>query len=984
MPLWIVALTAAGAAMAAAQEPPVFPTTVEQVLVAAVVLDGRGRPVVDLKQGDFVLVEDGVRQTIRSFDAPPTDATATKGARPERQETTASLAIVFDDIGLTHAQGTRARKALSALVRSNAASEIVLLATTSGRERWVRSAGEGPASLGEVVERLSGLDSAAASAVMTGTEACLIHWAHDGPTLERVQARYVGGGMGESLRTGLAPLIEAEAGATCRRASGHARRVLGELAGAATALASRVGRRSAVLISAGFVRDDSLPELRRLLEASRPTVTLYVLDASALEGAASFVGAPEQLFGPADEVRAATAGATRVSAAAEGARDADRAAAAGAVYVAEETGGAVVRRTNDLAGGLARIVADSRARYVLGYVPTQPVADDHYRTISVGLVPQPGKPRKGWTVRARRGYYPTSVTRPEVLAGAAAAPAPAGVTAAETASSPGSESLPLRFGAETLEDAPGVPPRVLCRLTARVDLRGVAFDEADGRRTARLDATFVVAAEAAAEPIRLQKKIDLDLAAGPHSFRDRWLPVQVDVPLPRGLRRVTATVRDVASGRMGLAEIVIDVPPAGLLRIADRRLSAGLETDEDGRPRATEDDARVFAAGTTVFLSFDVFGSEVDAVSSVMPVAVSGAVFRPGGRKALPVTLDPLASDGRGGLRSLIRIDLNDAPPGDYRFAGRVTDARLTRGISFEEPFAVVEAERPADVRPADPELAELLRKAGRYVAEYESAFRNIVAEEEYVQRCLSAAPGEPTRRTTRADLVFVRLTGPIPWASFRDVYEVDGKPLRDRTSRLERLFEERSASAYERAEAILAESSRHNICLERTVNLPTLPLVFLLPRNQPRFVFQRRGKAGPGEPVELEFREVARPTVLRNRKPESEGERDSRRLDLPADGRLWIDPDRGTVVRSEVRLRTGRRDDIATLTTRYRPEPSLAMWVPDEMRETYEIQALEVPVRMRSGSGAGSRLETVARYTRLRRFEVTTDEKARLPDRRP
>jgi hypothetical protein len=59
-------------------------------------------------------------------------------------------------------------------------------------------------------------------------------------------------------------------------------------------------------------------------------------------------------------------------------------------------------------------------------------------------------------------------------------------------------------------------------------------------------------------------------------------------------------------------------------------------------------------------------------------------------------------------------------------------------------------------------------------------------------------------------------------------------------------------------------------------------------------------------------------------------------------------------------------------------------MWVPDEMRERYEVRALEVPVQMSSGSGAGSRLEAVARYTRLRRFEVTIDEKARLPDRRP
>ena len=90
----------------------------------------------------------------------------------------------------------------------------------------------------------------------------------------------------------------------------------------------------------------------------------------------------------------------------------------------------------------------------------------------------------------------------------------------------------------------------------------------------------------------------------------------------------------------------------------------------------------------------------------------------------------------------------------------------------------------------------------------------------------------------------------------------------------------------------------------------------------------------------------MARPTFIRNRKPDSDSERDRRSLDLPADGRFWIDPTRGTVVRSEVRLRTGWSEATATFTTRYRPEPRLAMWVPDEMKERYEI---------RGSSGTGS-----------------------------
>jgi hypothetical protein len=283
---------------------------------------------------------------------------------------------------------------------------------------------------------------------------------------------------------------------------------------------------------------------------------------------------------------------------------------------------------------------------------------------------------------------------------------------------------------------------------------------------------------------------------------------------------------------------------------------------------------------------------------------------------------------------------------------------------------------------PIDPGLAELLDRAGRYVAEYERAFRNIVADEDYEQRTSTSASGQPDRRRTRSDLVFVRLAGPIPWASFRDVYEVDGSTVRDRSSRLLELFARPSRSAYDKAEAILAESTRYNIGVLRTVNLPTLPLVFLLPRNRPRFAFSWREKPGAAEPAEVAFREVATPTFIRNRKPDSESQAESRKLDLPADGRFWINA-RGVVVRSELRLRTGLSDTSAELSTRYRPEPRLAMWVPEEMKEHYEFTGPNIPVSIAS-HGNVFVLDAIARYTNLRRFHVTTDETVATPQPAP
>lgn len=972
-----VALLAGSAVASAAPEPPVFPAAAEQVLVDAVVLDRRGQPVTDLTREDLLLAEDGVPQAITSF-RPPTSSWVREGTEAGRAAP--SIAIVFDDLGLTFAQAVRARKALSAFARSKASRDVVFLATTSGRDRWPRAPAEGPASLGGVVERLSGLDRRGlGSAPMTDAEACLIDVDHDGPTLATVEARYATEGTADGLRAGTRPLVQAEAAATCQRAKSHARRVLEDLRRASEMLTARDGPRVAVLVSGGFPRDDALPELRRLLDSSRrANVALHFLDASSVQGIAPSMTDVELMSGPADEIRLLGASPPGPSAAPRG-RDPDRASADGALYVAEQTGGLVVRRTNDVGAGLDRIAADSRARYTLGYVPSRAVEDERYRTITVDLAPRRARARRGWTVRARRGYYPTRKVPAESLAGSAATTPAAAEAVVESRSTSDAGALPLRLRAECLEDAPGEPPRVRCLLTAGVDLRAVALKEEGRRRTARLVATFAVSADGSAEPVRVERTVDLDLVAGSRLLRDRWLALQADTPLARGLHQVTLTVREGDSGRTGAAEVSLDVPPPGVLRVSGRSLSDVLFDDETGRPRAAEHGGRVFSADTAVFLSFDVFGDVVETRTGRPLVTVNTALERPGEDKPSPIQADPLRP-GAGGLRGVVRLDLKDARPGEYRIVGRLMNERGTRGIAFEEPFTVVAPERP-DARPPldaplDAPLAALLDKAGRYVAEYEQAFRNIVADEEYEQRTSSSAAGQPDRRRTRADLVFVRLAGPIPWASFRDVYEVDGSAVRDRTSRLLELFTRPSRSAYDQAEAILAESTRYNIGIERTVNLPTLPLSFLLPQNRRRFAFSWREKARPGEPAEVEFREVSRPTFVRSRKPDSESEAESLRLDLPADGRFWIDSS-GVVVRSELRLRTGLSESSATVTTRYRPEPRLAMWVPEEMTERYEIAGPSVPVSMAS-SWNEFVLDTIARYTNLRRFQVTTDEAAR------
>jgi VWFA-related protein len=957
--------------------PPVFPSGVEQVLVDVAVVDGKGRPVFGLKQADFALTEDGIAQTPSSFEAIQ-DA----GARATSHATApGSLVVVFDDLGLTPTRGERARAAAATLAASSSEGRMSLV-TTSGSLRWPPLSGShSPATLAQTIGHLHGRCASDWAAVqMSEAEAYRIHVEHDAATQGRIEARYRS--LDADLGQGTGALVRSYAAAEYQRASTHARVALAALQQAAQGLRGMPGRRLAILISPGFFYEASLPEFRRLLEATREAnVTVYFLDASGLDSAAlSALGAADTMRGPADEglLGQRPIGLTGPA----GVLESDRSSSAGSEFVAEETGGFVVRRTNDLAGALARIAEDARSYYVLGYVPTNSANVGKYRRIAVKLATT----RKGWAVRARRGYYgPPAVGEPP--------PAPAagaGVTGPETplgrptVTLPGPEGgvLPVTATAQPLEDSRDRPGAVRCLLRATIDLAEVRFLEEHERRLARLSVAFEVTAEGgAAATITLTRETELDLSRSVSLYSSRrWLPVDQEAELAPGAYTVRVTARDVRSGDQGTAGASLNVPVPGLLRLSDRRLSQETETDDTGRPRAAQDVSHAFEAGDSVVLSFDVFGSRPGPND---PIEVTSNIERPGG-KVVSAEGVQIIPDPRDGVRAVVRLRIpKGASSGEYRLVGTVTDKRTSRRVRFWEPLTITKTSQASeDAKPAaDPELADVLKRAGEYVMEYERTFHDIVAEEEYVQRAPSANSGIPERRRTFADLVFVRLPGPIPWASFRDVYEVDGKAVRDRDQRLERLFARGSTSGLERAEALLAESARYNIGVERTANLPTLPLLFLHAQNQARFSFSRRGGADRANIVEVAYREVSRPTLLRGRRPDQRP--DAPAADLPASGRFWIDAKRGTVVRTEMSLGgTGEAEGAAKISTTYRAEPTLAMWVPEEMKELYSLGG-GGPVlggMLRSYMCNGCYTEAVARYRRMRRFQVTTEENAKLP----
>src|SRR4051812_7249746 len=95
--------------------------------------------------------------------------------------------------------------------------------------------------------------------------------------------------------------------------------------------------------------------------------------------------------------------------------------------------------------------------------------------------------------------------------------------------------------------------------------------------------------------------------------------------------------------------------------------------------------------------------------------------------------------------------------------------------------------------------------------------------------------------RELLSDLLLVKPDGFRAWMEFRDVFEVDGQPVRERNDRLVKLFLEPSPSTNEQIRTILNEGARFNIGdIQRNVNTPIFPLLFLEQANHYRFKFKR------------------------------------------------------------------------------------------------------------------------------------------------
>jgi VWFA-related protein len=382
---------------------PVIRISTDMVQIDAVITDKDGKGVVDLRPEEFAVFEDGRKQNVTHLRyvaaGPGTGSGAGTPATSEAGEPR-SFVIVIDNLGLSLEATARARRLVQSFVtKSLQPRDRAAIIETSATAGGTFALTSDPKVLSEAAGRIHH-----------------VVWG----------------------RANLGAFGGRELDLTSR----NNQLVLDSLAvlkNTIDALRALPGRKSVILVSDGLTSRISL-DMDRLLQrftstpldslygdttlyaalrsltdlANRASVVIYTLDSTGLQTSS---GGQVQTFGarwnPGDprngaDTRDANGELTAAgNPAAQGqlVRSVARTTREDSlIEIAEQTGGLAIFSTNDLAGGLARIVHDLSGYYLIGYVPDQSTFES-----------RPGPPRfhevkvevkrPGLKVRSRKGFY---------------------------------------------------------------------------------------------------------------------------------------------------------------------------------------------------------------------------------------------------------------------------------------------------------------------------------------------------------------------------------------------------------------------------------------------------------------------------------------------------------------------------------------------------------------------------------------------------
>jgi VWFA-related protein len=691
----LILLTALGARPRAGQAPPAeqqpdsgqpavtFSLEVDYVEVDAAVFTRDGTFVADLKEEDFQIFEDGVRQDISAFtrvnipieraDRPlfathPVEPDVASNARPFEGRV---YVLVLDDLQTAAFRTVQVKKAAREFVEQHmAANDVAAVIHTSGRGDAGQEFTSNKRLLLAAIDRFMGRK-------LRST------------TLERLdeyQRQRAIPRDGDAKR--VQDPLDMQRGFDARSS-------LESLKAISDFVGNIRGRRKAIIyLGEGIDYDiydfnnreattiqDRMREA--IASATRANVSIYAID-------------PRGLTTLGDESIEASGGFPddpMYGLSVQSFQDSLRLSQMSLRSLAEETGGYAAVNSNDFTGAWTRVVADNSSYYVLGYYPKNDKRDGSFRRIEVKVS------RPGVEVRSRRGY-----TAPR-----GKAPAPTRQPAEDKTSPELRTALdsPLPLPAITLRAfaAPfkGASPNASVAVGVEIDGADLRFTEQDGKFVDNLEVS-VIAIDVAGK-IRDGSRDVLNMGLKPDTrerVAERGIRMHTRLnKLAPGRYQLRLAARETGAGRLGSLTYDLEVPDFSkepltmsgiVLAAASGQQVMTAKPDDELRAvlPAAATATREFPRGDTLAMFVEVYDN---AAQTPHKVDITTTVLADDGRTIFSTTEERSTSElqgKRGGYGISAQIPLADAAPGLYVLKVEATSrAGKPHTVSRQVPFRV-------------------------------------------------------------------------------------------------------------------------------------------------------------------------------------------------------------------------------------------------------------------------------------------------------
>jgi VWFA-related protein len=659
--------------------------TTNLVQIDAVVTDKSGKPVTDLRPEEIRIFEDRRPQSVTNFsyivaDPSPNRSSTPRPAvasdkvaplgpavplRPDQVHRT--MALVVDDLGLSFQSTYYVRRALKKFVdeQMQPGDLVAIIRTSSG--------------IGALQQFTSDRRQLYAA-------------------IDRVKWNSVG-------RAGIMPFapmgddsgLSASAQAANEelnqfREDVFAVGTLGAVSYVVRGLRELPGRKSIVLISDGFTiysRDDptrnyrALEALRHLVDqAMRASVVIYTMNATGLQTLGLTAADATGQMTPDEIEQQLTNRRTTAFDSQEGLS-----------FLAQETGGLAIRNTNDLSGGIKRVIEDQKGYYLIGYRPEESTFDAKtgrrtFHKLTLKIL-RPGK----FKVRMRNGFF--GVSEEEARA---AQPTAREQIQAALFSPFGSAGVHVRLTALFANDA---KIGSLARAMLHVNASDLTFtDDGDGWHKAIFDVVAVTFGDngTIVDQISRTHGIRVRGASYENILKDGFVYF-LTVPLKKaGAYQLRAALRDHGSERVGSANQFIEVPDlkknrlvlSGIVLAAtdpDAAKKKAADADvTNASPQAQTEDiidsansaaVRRFHIGSVMTYGAVIYDAKLDKITGRPQLQIQVRIFRDGqpmfAGKEQTFNVNNPADLKRLGASGAIQLG-SDMGPGEYVFQVVVTD----------------------------------------------------------------------------------------------------------------------------------------------------------------------------------------------------------------------------------------------------------------------------------------------------------------------